>query len=223
MNLNEISLTELLSRTSGTSYFPTFAKLIGRKDVLLYDGINDEDYYLLEEIEQELGYALPSHYLNLLGVVNGGHFFDMDIFSLTDKEYPNSLYARNFLSNIRNELGLDDSELIIGKYENYVLYVDCEDLDGSYVLMDIRNQEKIEFENFNALIGFIFYMLVINENKKLEEEKKLIKKMKDDLHNDFVLKEKLIKKEKTKNREKIMAKAARQALKEKEKKLARKK
>lgn len=221
MNLNEMSLTELLSKTSGTSYFPTFAKLIGKKDVLLYEGITDDEYDLLEELEKELGYSLPSHYLELLGYVNGGHFFDMDIFSVADKSYINSLYARNFLSNIRNELGLNESDLIIGKYENYVLYIDCEDLDGSYVLMDIRNQEKIEFESFNALLGFIFYMLVINENKKIEEEKKQIQKMKDDLHNDIVLKNKLIKKEKEKNRNKIMAKAARQGLKEKQKRAAR--
>lgn len=221
MNLNEMSLTELLSKTSGTSYFPTFAKLIGKKDVLLYEGITDDQYDLLEELEKELGYSLPSHYLELLGYVNGGHFFDMDIFSVADKSYINSLYARNFLSNIRNELGLNESDLIIGKYENYVLYIDCEDLDGSYVLMDIRNQEKIEFESFNALLGFIFYMLVINENKKIEEEKKQIQKMKDDLHNDIVLKNKLIKKEKEKNRNKIMAKTARQGLKEKQKRAAR--
>lgn len=221
MNLNEMSLTELLSKTSGTSYFPTFAKLIGKKDVLLYEGITDDEYDLLEELEKELGHSLPSHYLELLGYVNGGRFFDMDIFSVADKSYINSLYARNFLSNVREELELDESDLIIGKYENYVLYIDCEDLDGSYVLMDIRNQEKIEFESFNALIGFIFYMLVINENKKLEEEKKQIQKMKDDLHKDIVLKNKIIKKQTEKNRAKVMAKAAMQGLKEKQKRAAR--
>lgn len=221
MNLNEMSLTELLSKTSGTSYFPTFAKLIGKKDVLLYEGITDDEYYLLEELEKELGHTLPSHYLELLGYVNGGHFFDMDIFSVADKTYINSLFARNFLSNVRDELELKESDLIIGKYENYVLYIDCEDLDGSYVLMDIRNQEKIEFESFNALLGFIFYMLVINENKKMEEEKKQIKKMKDDLHNDIVLKNKIIKKQEEKNRAKVMAKAAMQGLKEKQKKATR--
>lgn len=221
MNLSEISLTELLSRTSGTSYFSTFAKLIGRKNVVLYDGITDDDYHLLEELEEELNHSLPSHYLNLLGIVNGGHFFDIDMFSVAEKEYPNSLYARNYLSNIRDELELEESQLIIGKYENYVLYVDCDDLDGSYVLMDVRNLEKIEFESFNALVGFIFYMLVINENKKIEEEKKQIEKMKNDLHKDFVLKNKQIKKEKEKNRAKVMAKAAGQAMKEKQRKLAK--
>lgn len=223
MNLNEISLTELLNKTSGTNYFPMFAKLIGKDDVLIYDGITDDDVYLLEELEMKLGYALPSHYLELLGIINGGHFLGMDMFSVAEKEYPNSLYARNFLSNLRNELELEESALIIGKYQNYILYVDCEDLAGSYVLMDIRNQEKVEFESFNALLGFIFYMLVINENKKLEEEKKLIKKMRDDLHKGFVLKNKLIKKEKEKNRAKLMAKTAGQALKEKQKRLARSK
>ena len=45
--------------------------------------------------------------------------------------------------------------------------------------------------------------------------------MKDDLHNDIVLKNKLIKKEKEKNRAKVMAKAAMQGLKEKQRKVAR--
>ena len=146
MNLKEMSLAQLLQITSGTSYFSTFAKLIGRNDLVLYEGITDEDCGLLEELENEFGYELPSHYLELLGIVNGGHFFNMDMFSLADKSYPNSLYSRNFSSNIREEIGLSPSELIIGKYENYVMYVECEYVDGSYTLMDIRNKEKIEFK-----------------------------------------------------------------------------
>lgn len=218
MSLKEISLAQLLQSTSGTSYFSTFAKLIGKKDILLYEGITDDDCELLEELEEELGHELPTHYLELLGVVNGGHFFNMDMFSLADKEYPNSLYSRNFHSNIREELGLEGNDLIIGKYENYVMYVDCEYFDGCYTLMDIRNKDKIEFESFSSLIGFIYYMLIVNGNKKIEEEKKQIKKMKEDLHKDIVLREKMQKKEKQKNREKLMARTAKAGLKKKTRK-----
>ena len=172
MELNEISLAQLLNNTSGTDYFVTFAKLIGHSEnSVFYDGISDDEYYLLEELEERLGYELPSHYLDFLSYLNGGRFLNIDLFSLTVKDYPNSLYARNFASNIREELNLEDSVLIIGKYENYVMYVDCLEADGSYTLMDIRNNEKIEFESFNALVGFIFYILIIKTNKKLEEEK----------------------------------------------------
>ena len=101
------------------------------------------------------------------------------------------------------------------------MYVDCEYVDGTYTLMDVRNKEKIEFESFNALIGFIYYILVINQNKKLEEEKKQIKKMKEDLHNDIVSKEKARKKEIEKNKAKLRAKAAKRALKEKIRKIKR--
>jgi len=215
VELREISLAQLLNNTSGTDYFVTFAKLIGHsQDAVFYDGISDDEYYLLEELENKLGYELPSHYLDFLSYLNGGRFLNIDLFSLAIKEYPNSLYSRNFSSNIRNELELEDSILIIGKYENYIMYVDCVEADGSYTLMDIRNNEKIEFESFNALVGFIFYILVINTNKKLEEEKEQIKQMKEKLHNHFKNRDKEIKKETEKKNTKIRDKAFRKVFKE---------
>jgi hypothetical protein len=84
--------------------------------------------------------------------------------------------------------------------------------------MDIRNNEKIEFESFNSLVGFIFYILVVNTNKKLEEEKEQIKEMKDKLHSEFVAKNKEWKKEKERNSAKIRAKAAANGLKKKQRK-----
>lgn len=222
MELKEISLAQLLNSTSGTDYFAIFAKLIGHSQgAIFYDGISDEDYYLLEELENEMGYELPSNYLEFLRYLNGGHFLNVDLFSLAEKEYPNSLYARNFYSDIHKELDLDSNVLIIGKFENYILYVDCEDFDGTYVLMDIRNKEKVEFESISALVGFIFYVLVLKGNKKIEEEKARIKEMKDKLHEDFVKRNKEIKKEKQKNLEKIMQKTSRKALKEQLKKVKR--
>lgn len=219
MELKEISLAQLLNNTSGTDYFVTFAKLIGHSNnSIFYEGITDEHLPLLEELERELGYELPSNYIEFLNYLNGGRFMNMDFFSLIKKEYTNSLYSRNFINSIRGNLDIEDSALIIGKYDNYVMYVDCLSSDGSYTLMDIRNNEKIEFESFNSLVGFIFYILVINNNKKLEEEKEQILEMKEKLHNDIVAKNKEWKKEKEKNSAKIRAKAAAKGLKEKQKK-----
>jgi len=224
VELKEISLAQLLNNTSGTNYFVTFAKLIGHSDdSVFYEGITDDDLPFLEELEKELGYELPSHYMEFLSCLNGGHFMGMDFFSLTNKEYPNSLYNRNFINTIRNQINIEDGDLIIGKYENYVMYVNCDDPDGSYTLMDIRNDEKIEFESFNALIGFIFYMLALNSNKKLEVEKEQIQEMKEKLHNDIIKRNKEWKKEKEKNLARIRAKTAAQGLKEKRLKLKMKK
>ena len=219
MGLKEISLAQLLNSTSGTNYFVTFAKLIGHSEnSVFYEGITDDDYYLLEELEEKHGYELPSNYIEFLNYLNGGRFLGMDFFSLVEKNYPNSLYNRNFINTVRDQLDIDDSALLIGKYENYVMYVDCLGADGSYTLMDIRNNEKIEFESFNSLVGFIFYILVVNTNKKLEEEKEQIKEMKDKLHSEFVAKNKEWKKEKEKNSAKIRAKAAANGLKKKQRK-----
>lgn len=219
MKLKEISLAQLLNSTSGTDYFVTFAKLIGHSEnSVFYEGITDEWLYLLDELETKLGFELPANYIEFLNYLNGGRFMNIDFFSLAEKEYSNSLYNRNFINTIRDQIDIEDNSLIIGKYENYIMYVDCLGGDGSYTLMDIRNNEKIEFESLNSLVGFIFYVLVINTNKKLEEEKEQIQEMKEKLHNEIVSKSKEWKKEKEKNSAKIRAKAAARALKDQQKK-----
>lgn len=219
MELKEITLAQLLNDTVGTDYFVTFAKLIGHgSDSVLYEGITDENLYLLEELEMTLGYEIPSNYIEFLNHLNGGHFFKMDLFSLMDKEYYNSLYNRNFINSIREELGLEESVLIIGKKENHILCIDCDDPDGSYILMDVKNKEKITFESFNALIGFIFYLLVVTNNEKLEKEKSQIQEMKEKLHDEIIKQKAQWKKEKEKNSAKIRAKAAANSLKAKQRK-----
>lgn len=214
MGLTEISLAQLLNNTSGTDYFTTFAKLIGHsKDAIFYDGITDDEYELVEEIEKTLGYELPASYLEFLSYLNGGCFIGVELFSVTNKDYPNSIYARNFLSRIRKEIEIPESDLIIGKVENYILTVDCLE-DDSYSLMDIRNNEKIEFETLGSLVGFIFYIFLLNNNKKIEEEKKQIQKMKDDLHKSVTQRAKQLKKEKQSRKAKLGAKVAGKGLKE---------
>jgi len=214
MELKEISLAQLLNNTSGTSYFTTFAKLIGHSnDAVFYEGITDDDYDLLEEIEKELGYELPANYVDFLSYLNGGYFVGVELFSVTNKDYPNSIYARNFLSKIRKEIEIPESDLIIGKVENYIMVVDCLN-DSTYSLMDLRNNEKIEFETFGSLIGFIFYIFLINNNKKIEEEKKEIQKMKDELHKSVTQRAKQLKKEKQSRKAKLGAKVANKGLKE---------
>ena len=224
MELNESTLTELLSNTSGTDYFPVFAKLIGHSsDAVLCEGIGDKELVYLEELEDALGYSIPSHYLEFLGYLNGGFFLNVILFSLAGKENPNSLFSRNFYSDIKEELNLDDSVLIIGKFDHYIIYVDCGDVDDSYTLMDIKNNEKIDFQSISALIGFIFYILVIKENKKIEEEKKQIEGMRDKLHDEFKKRNAFLKKEKEKNSAKLRARVAGRALKEQLRKAKRSK
>lgn len=223
MSLKNISLAELLNDMSGSPYFSAFAKLIGHSEnIILYEGISDDDYYLIEELEKTLGYEIPSNYIELLEYLNGGRFLNVNLFSLEDKEYNNSLYNRNFINDIRMELGIEESCLIIGKQDNYIMYVDCCDDYGTYTLMDTGNSERLEFESFSALLGFIFYILTLNGNKKLEEEKSRIKEMKEKLHKEITEYQKSRKKEKEKNNLKLRAKTAAKALKELKKKEAKK-
>ncbi len=218
MNLKEITLAELLNSSSGTDYFVTFAKLIGKTDdAVFYEGISDDDYYLIEELEEKLGYKLPSHYLEFLSYLNGGHFLEMDLFSLTDMNNIDSLYNRNFINSIREEITISDSCLIIGKYKRYVMCVDCLDEEGSYTLMDIRSKEVVQFENFNALIGFILYIILVDKSKKRSEE---IEKMKEKLKKEQKKAEMLMK-ELVKKDSLVKEKISKKALKEQKRGLKR--
>ena len=69
-------------------------------DSVFYEGIGDEELGLLDSLETNLEYQLPSNYLEFLSYLNGGKFLGVTLFSLTDKDYPDSLMARNFLSKI---------------------------------------------------------------------------------------------------------------------------
>ena len=62
MALKQTSLAEILEKTSGTSYFPTFVQLVGKtQELVLYKGIDESYEPLIEELEEELGVAISDN------------------------------------------------------------------------------------------------------------------------------------------------------------------
>ena len=107
MGLKEISLAQVLEKTSGTSYFSAFVQLVGKtSDLVLYEGIHKEDLPLIEELEEKLGYEINENYLDFLKITNGGKISGMNLYSLDEKENVDSLYYRNFVADIRKKLKL---------------------------------------------------------------------------------------------------------------------
>jgi hypothetical protein len=217
MALKEISLAEVLEKTSGTSYFSAFVQLVGKtSDLVLYQGITHENDNLVEELEAQLGVNISDNYLEFLAITNGGHIAGMNLFSLDDKENVDSLYYRNFKSDIRKRLKMPSNVLIIGEYDGGIICFEGEDDgDGSFTLMDIYNKEKLEFAFFEDLITFRFYFRLLEGGKKKIEEKEKMKLAAKNLHDTIVKENKERKKFSEKARKSIAKKAAKEGLKKK--------
>ena len=188
MALKEISLAEVLEKTSGSSYFSCFVQLIGKtEELVLYKGITKEDEKLINELEEELGNSVSTNYLEFLTITNGGQIAGMNLFSLDEKENVNSLYYRNFKTDARKKLKLAPNTLIIGEYNGGIICFESEeDEEGSFTLMDIYNKEKLEFAFFEDLIMFRFYFRMLEGGKKKIEEEEKVKKAAKKLHEQIV-------------------------------------
>ena len=201
MALKEISLAEVLEKTSGTSYFAAFVQLVGKtNDLVLYKGIAQEDTALIEKLEELLGVEINQEYLEFLKITNGGKIAGMNLFSLDEESNVDSLYYRNFKTDIRKKMKIADNVLVIGEYNGGIICFES-DSEGtsSFTLMDIYNREKLEFAFFEDLITFRFYVRILEGGKKKLEEKKQIKLAAKKLH------EKIVKEDK--ERKKISEKA----------------
>ena len=218
MALKEISLAEVLEKTSGTSYFSSFVQLVGKTtDLVLYEGITKECRPLVIEIEEQLGARISRNYLEFLMITNGGYIAGMHLFSLDDKENESSLYYRNFKKDMRKKLKLSNNVLIIGEYNNGVICYEAEEDDGTFTLMDIYNQEKLEFAFFEDLITFRFYLMLLEGGKKKIEEKEKMKEAAKKLHEKIVSENKARKKASEKARMGNMKRASKAGLKSRKK------
>lgn len=188
MALKEISLAEVLEKTSGTSYFTAFVQLIGKtSELVLYKGIDETYSPLIEEIEDQLGAQVNDSYLEFLQITNGGHIAGMNLFSLDTKENVDSLYYRNFKTEARKKMKLPANVLIIGEYQGGIICFESDiGTDGAFTLMDIYNREKLEFAFFEDLITFRIYFRILEGGKKKIEEKEKMKKAAKKLHDQIV-------------------------------------
>ncbi len=223
MALKEISLAEVLEKTSGSSYFSCFVQLVGKtEDLVLYKGITKEDEGLIIELEEELGNSISTNYLEFLTITNGGQIAGMNLFSLDDKENVNSLYYRNFKTDARKKLKLAPNTLIIGEYNGGIICFESEeDEEGSFTLMDIYNKEKLEFAFFEDLITFRFYYRLLEAGKKKLEEKEKLKEARKKLHDQIVKENKARKKASEKARMGITKKSSKETLAKMEKRAKR--
>ena len=149
--MEKIELQEVIEacEESESEYIKLYRPLLGYEDqISLNIGIDDSMEKTLEEIEEKVGIECPSDLLQIYLISNGGKYFDVNLYYLTnDKEDPNGLYAKNFDDELRKEYDIPADAFIVG-----------ETADGLYILAGIDSD------------GYYFYCTWDKETKAIDAE-----------------------------------------------------
>lgn len=131
--MEKIELQEIIEACEQTEseYIQLYRPLLGYEDeISLNRGIDDSLEDVLNEIEAKVGIEFPSDFLQIYLLSNGGKYFDINLYPLTnDKSDKKGLYAVNFDDNLRKEYGIPKDVLILG-----------ESADGEYITVGIDEE-----------------------------------------------------------------------------------
>lgn len=155
--MKEIGLEDVLGLVEETDYYLLFRPLLGYEEHLkFYYGITDPMEYLLDELQEIVRFEIPGDLIQMLLISNGGKYFDLNLYSLTeDKNDKKGLYYNNVNATTKKDYNIPKHYLIIGESSN--LYIICVRIDDegyiSYLLWE-KSQKQISL-TYNYLIEII--------------------------------------------------------------------
>lgn len=153
--MEKIEIQEIIDacEASGSDYIKLYRPLLGYDDeVILNRGIDDSLEETLNEIESKVGITFPSDFLQIYLLANGGKYFDLNLYYLTnDVNDKNGLYAKNFDSNLRKEYGIPEDVLIIGETKENEFIIVGIDAEGYYSYCTWDKEEKVLGASFDYL------------------------------------------------------------------------
>lgn len=161
MALKRIELSKLIDYLDSqeSDFADFFRPMLGYEAILkLYDGISDEQEPLIGEIEDETGSQFPTDLISFYMCTNGGVFGDLELFPLTtDSSVPQNIHKLNvFDKELKENIGLDNSTLLIGKYLIGNNYVTCIiDEDGTFVYQLWDSVKKTVVMQFNYIVELV--------------------------------------------------------------------
>jgi len=159
--MEKIELQEVIEacENAKSDYIKLYRPLLGYEENLhLIRGIDDTMEETLNEIEARIGIEFPADLLQIYLISNGGKYFDVDLYYLTnDKDDAHGLYAKNLDYNLRAEYKIPSDKLIIGETEdNEFILVGIDD-EGYYSYYTWDKEIKSINMEFSYLLEILVY------------------------------------------------------------------
>ena len=158
--MEKIEIQEIidLCEEAESDYLKLYRPLLGYEDeVKLNRGIDDSMEGILDEIEAKVGIKFPADLLQLYLIANGGRYFGVNLFHLSnDRNDINGLYYNNTSETLRDRYKIPSNTLIIGETKEDELILIGIDEDGYYAYCTWDKEEK----KMNVDFGYILELLV---------------------------------------------------------------
>ncbi len=159
--MERIEIQEIIDvcEEGNSEYLKLYRPLLGYDDeVILYRGIDDSMEGTLNEIEAKVGIVTPADFLQIYLLANGGRYFDVTLYYLTnDKEDKKGLYYNNFNSSLRSEYNIPDNTIIIGETTDNELILVGIDEENYYYYFTWDKETKEMNVDYNYLVEILAY------------------------------------------------------------------
>lgn len=159
--MEKIELQEIIEACdeADSEYIKLYRPLLGYEDeISLNRGIDDSLEFTLNEIEKKVGLEFPADFLQIYLLSNGGKYFDVNLFYLTNDRYDvNGLYAKNIDSALRTEYNIPDNMLVIGEVQNEEYILIGLDEDDCYFYCTWGKEEKSMSVEYSYLAEILMY------------------------------------------------------------------
>lgn len=172
--MKKIELQEIIDvcEEAESEYLKLYRPLLGyEENVELYVGIDDSLEKCLDEIEKEVKIAFPADFLQIYLLSNGGKYFDVTLYYLTeDKKDGKGLYYNNFNKKLREEYKIPSDMLIIGETaDNELILVGIDD-EGYYYYCTWDKESKMLDIKFDYLSEILVYEIDYHTEAFTSEE-----------------------------------------------------
>ena len=159
--MEKIELQDVIDacEAAESEYIKLYRPLLGYEDdVELYRGIDDSLEQILTEIEEMVGIAFPADFLQIYLLSNGGKYFDVKLYPLTEsKTDVNGLYGKNIDRKLREDYNIPNDMLVIGETTDGLLILIGIDEEGYYYYCTWDKETKMLDVEFTYLVEILVY------------------------------------------------------------------
>lgn len=173
--MEKIELQEIIDacEEAKSEYINLYRPLLGYEDqISLYRGIDDSVLEIVSAIEGAANIQLPADFFQVYLLSNGGKYFDIDLFYLTnDKNDSKGIYYQNVIASTKKDYNVPDNTIVIGDSEDGMLVLVGVDEQGYYYYSLWNKEEKVEEIRCEYLPELLMYEIdYYTGNFDVEEE-----------------------------------------------------